>query len=68
MRLIENAIDEMVRSEVSEQSPYAFQMKKIYEFKDYLKDYLLLQYGLKNISMHHFEFILEVIIIYNKYI
>ena len=50
MKIIESAIDEMVRFEMSEQSPYAFQMKKIYELREYLIDYLLKQYGLRNIA------------------
>jgi len=46
-----------VRFEVSEQSPYSFQMKKIYEFKDYLMDYLLMHYGLKKIAQKHYDYI-----------
>jgi hypothetical protein len=60
LRILESALEEMVRFEVSEQSPYSFQMKKIYEFKDYLMDYLLMHYGLKKIAQKHYDYIITV--------
>jgi hypothetical protein len=53
-------MEEMVRSEVSDQSPYAYAMKKMHEFKDFMLDYLLMQYGLKSIASKTLDFILEV--------
>jgi hypothetical protein len=47
---VETAIDEMVRFELSEQSPYSFQMKKIFDLREYLMEHLLKQYGLRNIA------------------
>ncbi len=41
-------------------------MKKIHEFKDYLKDYLMMYYGIKSITQKTFNLIVEVIrFIYN---
>ncbi len=36
-------------------------MKKIFEFKEYLKDFIMMQYGLRNIALHNFDFILQVL-------
>jgi len=38
-------------------------MKKIFELREYLMDYLLKQYGLMNIAKKNFDIILEVLFI-----
>ena len=57
LKALETAMDEMVRFEVSDQSPYSSQMKKIFEFKDYFMDYLIMQYGFKNRASKTYDFI-----------
>lgn len=68
IRALEAAMDEMVRFEVSDQSPYAYQMRKVYEFKDYMMDYLLMQYGLKNIATKTFDLIISVSLYHYSFI
>ncbi|CDW72286.1 UNKNOWN [Stylonychia lemnae] len=61
LRLVENAMEEMVRFEMNEQSQYqsSTTVKKIFEFKEYLFDFLLTQYGLRNIAQKNYEQILQ---------
>lgn len=59
LRALEAAIDEVVRFEVSDQSPYAHQMRKVFAFKDYLMDFLLQQYGLKSIAEKTYDVIVQ---------
>eukprot|EP00347_Sterkiella_histriomuscorum_P019437 403341631 len=70
LKLVETAMEEMVRFEMSEQSQYSQstqqqqynqinQVKKIFEFKEYMFDYLLTQYGLRNIAQKNYDQIIQ---------
>lgn len=67
LRILDTAMEDMIRFEVSEASPYAFQLKKIFDFKDYLVDHLMMHYGLRNLATRHFDFILERLFAYSQF-
>lgn len=65
LKTLETAMEEMVRFEVNasnqQMGPGANgQLNKVYEFKEYLLDHLLTQYGLRNIAQRNYDYILQV--------
>ena len=57
LKLLEKSMEDMVRFEVNESATWS--QVKMYEFKEYLFEYLLTQYGLRNIAQKNFEYILQ---------
>ena len=49
LKLLESAMEEMVRFEMHE-ALVSGRVKKVFDFKEYLFDFLLTQYGLRNIA------------------
>ena len=54
IKLIEGAMEEMLKFEIDNPT------NKVYEFKEYFKEYLMTQYGLKNIASKQQEAVLNV--------
>ena len=45
---------------MSESSPYAFQLRKVHELRDYLLDHLMLHYGIKSLTLKASDLIAKV--------
>jgi hypothetical protein len=61
MKQVENAMEEMIRFEIQDKA----KMKKTFEFREYLFEFLLNQYGLRNIAQKNYDIIIHVRYIQN---